>query len=79
MVINKSLEHLKENEMGYWQHFKFAAGHGIRCIRAGVLLIIHSIIPAFFPYAGTKLINRLNKYFIDHNEWKQWIKKQKKK
>ena len=71
MVIKKSVEHLQENNMGYWEHLKFASGHGIRCIKAGVLLILHSIIPAFFPKTGSVLVNQLNKSFTDHNDWLQ--------
>ena len=69
MVIKKSVEHLKENNMGYWQHLKFASGHGIRCIKAGVLLILHSLIPALFPKTGSVLVNELNKSFTEHNDY----------
>ena len=69
MVIKKSVEHLKENNMGYWKHLRFASGHGIRCIKAGFLLILHSFIPALFPKTGSVLVNKLNKSFTDHNEW----------
>lgn len=65
----KWIKHLKDNNMTYWQHLLFAGGHGVRCLKAGVLLIIHSIIPALFPKTGSHLVNRLNKSFIDHNEW----------
>jgi len=69
MIIKKSVEHLDQNNMGYWEHLRFAASHGIRCIKAGVLLILHSIIPAFFPKTGSILVNQLNKDFTDHNDW----------
>ena len=71
MVIKKSFEHLKENNMGYWEHLKFASGHGIRCIKAGVLLILHSFIPALFPKTGSVLVNELNKSFTEHNDYLQ--------
>lgn len=71
MVIKKSVEHLQENNMGYWDHLKFASGHGIRCIKAGVLLMLHSLIPALFPKTGSVLVNELNKSFTDHNDWLQ--------
>lgn len=54
--------------MCYCTHFKFAFGHGIRCIKAGVLLIIHSLIPALFPKTGSHLVNRLNESFTEHND-----------
>lgn len=69
MVIQKSIEHLDQNNMGYCEHLKFAFFHGIRCIKAGLLLIIHSIIPALFPRTGSLLVNKLNKDFNEHNDW----------
>ena len=71
MVIKKSVEHLKENNMAYIEHMKFASEHGFRCIKAGFLLIIHSIIPAWFPRTGSILVNKLNKSFTDHNDYLQ--------
>lgn len=69
MIIKKSVEHLDQNNMGYWEHLRFAASHGIRCIKAGVLLMLHSIIPALFPRTGSMLVNKLNKDFNEHNDW----------
>jgi len=69
MFIKKSVDHLNDNNMGYWEHLRFAFSHGIRCIKAGVLLILHSIIPALFPKTGSILVNKLNKDFTEHNEW----------
>jgi len=69
MFIKKSVEHLKRNNMGYCRHLKFASFHGLRCIKAGLLLIVHSIIPAFFPTTGSLLVNKLNKDFTEHNDW----------
>ena len=69
MIIKKSVEHLKENKMTYWQHLYFASKHGLLCIKAGLLLICHSIIPSMFPKTGSQLVNKLNKSFIDHNEY----------
>lgn len=69
MVIKKSIEHLKENNMGYWEHLLFASGHGIRCIKAGLLLFLHSLIPALFPKTGSILVKKLNKSFTDHKDW----------
>ena len=68
-MIKKSIDHLKNNNMNYWQHFVFAFDHGLQCIKAGILLICHSIIPAIFSKAGSQLINKLNKSFLEHNEY----------
>lgn len=55
--------------MGYWEHFKFAAGHGFICIKAGVLLIIHALIPGILEKTGSEITNILNKVFTDQNEY----------
>jgi len=68
-MLRKSIRHLKENNMGYWEHFKFASKHGTLCIKAGLLLILHSIMPAFFANTGSNLVNKLNKVFTEQNEY----------
>ena len=55
--------------MTYWEHFRFAAGYGVVCIYHGLLLILHSLIPAYFDRTGGKLTNKLNKVFTDQNEY----------
>lgn len=70
-LYQKCKTHLQENNMNYIQHFIFAFSHGSRCIQAGLLLVIHGIIPALFPKAGSKLVNKLNESFTDHNEYMQ--------
>ena len=58
-------EHLHKNDMTYWQHWKFAVGHGLICIRAGVYLCIHGFMPCFRRKAGTRLVHRLEKVFTE--------------
>jgi hypothetical protein len=65
-MIKKSIDHLKNNNMTYITHFIFACGHGIRCIQAGVFLVIHSLVPGLFPKTGSTLVQELNKSFTDH-------------
>ena len=65
-IIKNSITHLKNNKMTYVCNFMFACIHGVRCIKAGILLIIHSIIPGLFPKTGSTLIKQLNKSFTDH-------------
>ena len=48
----KWTEHLSKNDMTYWQHWKFAVGHGLICIRAGVYLCIHGFMPCFRRKSG---------------------------
>lgn len=61
-----SKKHLDRNGMTYWQHFAFASGHGLRCLRAATYLIVHAAAPALFPHAGSRLVARLEKDFTEH-------------
>lgn len=67
-MIKKSIEHLKENKMSYIEHFIFASTHGYKCIHAGLLLILHSLIPSLYPRTGSKLVTRLSKSFTIHRK-----------
>ena len=60
---------MEDNDMTYWEHFRFASSYGVNCIYYGLLLIFHSLIPAYFGLAGSKLTNKLNKVFTDQNEY----------
>lgn len=64
-LVNKWRDHLKDNHMTYCEHFVFAVGHGLSCLRAGIYLIIHGFLPCFYRKAGSKLIHRLEKDFIE--------------
>ncbi len=68
-MFKKTIKHLEDNDMTYWEHFRFAAGYGFACIYHGLLLIVHSLIPAYFALTGSKLTNKLNKVFTDQNEY----------
>lgn len=68
-MFKKSKKHLAENDMTYLEHFRFASGYGIHCILAGLSLIFHAIIPAYFSQTGSNLTNKLNKVFTDQNEY----------
>lgn len=65
-MFKKSILHLQQNHMTYYQHFIFAASHGLRCIKAGLYLICHAIWPAIFQHAGSNLVQKLNQSFTDH-------------
>ena len=52
--------------MTYWQHLKFAVGHGVCCIKAGLFLCVHGLLPCFRRRAGERLVHRLYKDFIEH-------------
>lgn len=65
-MILKSQNHLQENKMTYGQHFLFAFGHGLKCLKAGIYLLCHAFIPAIFQKAGSTLVKELDKSFTDH-------------
>ena len=61
-------EHLAKNNMTYVGHFCFAAGHGVRCLRAACYLIVHAFMPCFYRHAGSRLVRRMEKDFTDHRQ-----------
>ena len=77
-MFKKTIKHLEDNDMTYWEHFRFASSYGVNCIYYGLLLILHSLIPAYFGLAGGKLTNKLNKVFTDQNEWLELKSKMEK-
>lgn len=65
VLVRKWKEHLKENKMTYRQHWKFAVGHGLRCVCAGVYLCVHGLLPCFYRHVGSELVHRLEKEFTE--------------
>jgi hypothetical protein len=59
----KWIHHLQTNNMTYIEHLMFALFYGFCCLLAGLLLIVHSILPCFFPTAGSDLVTKLSKSF----------------
>ena len=59
-------EHLSKNTKNYCEHWKFAVGHGVRCIKAGIYLCIHGFFPCWYRKAGTKLVHKLEQEFTEH-------------
>jgi hypothetical protein len=65
-IRKKWINHLKENNMTYLEHMIFALFYGVCCLLAGLYLIVHSVLPCFFPTAGSDLVNKLSKRFGKH-------------
>jgi hypothetical protein len=61
-------KHLSENNMTYCEHWRFAINHGLVCLGAGLLLIIHGFLPCFFERSGSVLVRRLKKSFDQHRK-----------
>ena len=59
----KWINHLTENKMTYLEHLVFALFYGFCCLLAGFYLIVHSILPCFFPTAGSDLVTKLGRRF----------------
>lgn len=76
-LVKKAKDHLSRNKMTYCEHFIFACGYGLQCIKAGICLCYHSIFPCFFEHTGSKLVHKLEKVFTEReNELKSIIEKQ---
>jgi hypothetical protein len=67
-LIKSGKKHLADNNMSYIGHWKFAVGHGLLCLEAGLFLIIHGFFPCFFQRAGSVLVRTLNKSFDQHKK-----------
>jgi len=65
-LIRRAKKHLRKNKMTYSGHFIFAFTHGVRCVLAAVLLIIHAVFPFWFRGAGGRLVRRLEQDFVEH-------------
>jgi hypothetical protein len=68
-------KHLKDSEESYLSHCRWAVGAGFVMIWAGILSIIHGLIPAWFPFKSAKTIidlyykrlhNHKNKSYRDY-------------
>ena len=70
-IIKQSINHLKENDMTYFDHLKFASYHSLMCMRAACYLIIHSVLPCFCGGAGSNLVTKMSKHFTIRNDNKK--------
>lgn len=63
---NKIIQHLTENKMTYYQHFKFATLYGLLCLIAGSCLMVHAIFPCWFQTSGSDLVQSMAIVFKKH-------------
>jgi len=52
--------HLREINMGYFQHLFGALGYAFECITISIIFIIHGFIPDLFTTLGSKRIRNLD-------------------
>lgn len=65
-MIQQAREHLRRNRMTYLSHMRFASFHGALCIRAGLMLLVHSVVPGWYERAGSDHVRRLKASFDRH-------------
>ena len=62
-MLQRSRDHLAANSMTYAEHMRFASFHGASCIRAGIILLVHAVVPGVWETAGGRLLGRLQQSF----------------
>lgn len=64
MQIRKNwIDHLRDNNMYYGEHFMFAIKISIQCLVASIKLLIHAVFPCWFQTTGRSLMEELKKSF----------------
>ena len=71
MILKRSIEHLKENNMYYGEHVLFASSEAIRMMVGGVMLMIHAFIPGLFPRIGSRVTTKLSEVFTIHEDYRR--------
>ena len=61
----KWIEHLSKNHMTYWEHWRFAVGHGLTWVKGGIYLCVPGFFPCWYRKAGTKLVHKLEQDFTE--------------
>ena len=49
-------KHLRDSQETYWSHCRWATKAGFQMIWAGILSIIHGLIPPLFPFKSAKTV-----------------------
>jgi hypothetical protein len=62
--------HLKEINMGYFQHLFGALGYAFECLAISIIFVIHGFLPDIFTTLGSKRIRALDLKlsFMDNND-----------
>ncbi len=61
--------HLTERKLSYKDHAIHATRMGFEMIRGGAALLLHALVPAWFPHTGSDAIRDLYfQYVVKHNK-----------
>ena len=61
IIINKLFkDHPDKLNETYLQHLNFALKCGLKIIYAGIIIIIHGILPYFHETTGSRMIKNIN-------------------
>ncbi len=58
-------DHLKKLNTSYWNHFRYALYFSLLSILAGVVGLIHTVLPFLFPFTPIKIIDKIRSEFND--------------
>jgi hypothetical protein len=56
-----AIEHISLKNTTYCDHFLVATSMGIKMIKGGLALFVHSVFPNYFESTGSDIIKKLNK------------------
>ena len=72
MLLEKSKSHLNEFQESYLEHGIPAFLGGLHIVRIGLVLMIHAIVPALFPFYPSRAImllaDRVKKRYESHEK-----------
>ncbi len=58
-MFTRSSKHLASVNETYFQHQRFAFKFGLICIKAGLMAMIHGVVPAYFESRASETVKRL--------------------
>ena len=58
-MFTSSSKHLASVNETYFQHQRFAFKFGLTCIKAGMMALIHGVVPAFYETKASDTVKRL--------------------
>lgn len=59
------LDHPREVEEGFFEHFRVASGFGLTMIRGGLCALVHAFVPALCVTSGSDTIRRLHTIMVE--------------